>query len=63
MQLRCMNVWHFRILFVIAYAKDLTFHIPFTWNDAVFTVAANAVNGCVFCLHTGVICAVRMCAG
>ena len=41
MQLRCVNMRNFRILFVIAYAKDFSFHKSILRDDAVFAMLAN----------------------
>ena len=46
MQLRRVDVRHFRILFVVAYAKGLTFHQSFAWDHKVVAILANVFHEC-----------------
>ena len=45
-QLRRVDVWHIRILFVVAYAKGLTFHQSFAWDHKVVAILADVFHEC-----------------
>ena len=46
MYLRRVDVRHIRILFVVAYAKCLTFHQSFAWNHKVVAILADVFHEC-----------------